>query len=264
MTFNCVCCNVEFKTSSNLQKHKLTASHLRIQAKLDSEPTENLIFRNKILTLETENTILKKRLAELEKEVKHKQQTINTIVQIVNKVAKVDVEESEKPEVHVEEVHVEEVHVEEEIHVEEKEVHVEEEVKESEPKEPEPKELEPEEPEKNIKHHFVDRPYPKTKNKQVTYCLETFINLKIEDVYFCVENNFSENEILEVDMIRSFLDDIRRKHTWTKDKILGIYEEVFKNKSKSPPKIQTWKNHMEESSLSRIKTFLRLSDNPCG
>ena len=57
MTFNCVCCNVEFRTSSNLQKHKLTASHLRIQAKLDSEPSENLIFRNKILTLETENTI---------------------------------------------------------------------------------------------------------------------------------------------------------------------------------------------------------------
>ena len=63
-------------------------------------------------------------------------------------------------------------------------------------------------------------------------------------------------------MIRSFLDDVRREHTWTKDKILGIYEQVFKDKS--PPKIQTWKNHMEESSLSHIKTFLRLSDNPCG
>ena len=29
--------------------------------------------------------------------MKHKQQTINTIAQIANKVAKVDVEESEKP-----------------------------------------------------------------------------------------------------------------------------------------------------------------------
>jgi hypothetical protein len=245
MTFNCVCCNVEIKTSSNLQKHNRTASHLRIKAKLDAEPSENLIFRNKILTLETENTILKKRLAELEKKVKQKQQTINTIVQIANKVAKVEVEESEEPKIHVEE----------EIHVEEKEVHVEEKVKEPEPKEPEP-----EEPEKIIKHNFVERPYPKTKTEQKKYCLETFINLKVEDIQFCVENNFSENEILEVDVIRSFLDDIRRKHTWTKDKILGIYEEVFKDTSKSPPKIKTWKNHMEESSLSHIKTFLRLSD----
>jgi hypothetical protein len=83
-----------------------------------------------------------------------------------------------------------------------------------------------------------------------------------EDIEFCVNNNFSENEILEVDMIRSYLDDVRREHTWTKEKILETYEEVFKDKS--PPKIQTWKNHVEKSSLSHIKTFLRLSDNPCG
>jgi hypothetical protein len=263
MTFNCVCCNVEFKTSSNLQKHKLTASHLRIQAKLDSEPSENLIFRNKILTLETENTILKKRLAELEKEVKQKQQTINTIVQIANKVAKVEVEESEKL-VPIEDVSIEAVPIEavliEDVSIEAVPIEtVPIKVKKEKVKEPEP-----EEPEKIIKHNFVERPYPKTKTEQKKYCLETFINLKVEDIQFCIENKFSENEILEVDVIRSFLDDIRRKHTWTKDKILGIYEEVFKNKSKSPPKIQTWKNHMEESSLSHIKTFLRLSDNPCG
>ena len=260
MTFNCVCCNVEFKTSSNLQKHTLTASHLRIQAKLDSEPSENLIFRNKILTLETENTILKKRLAELEKEVKQKQQTINTIVQIANKVAKVDVEESEKP-VPIEAVPIEAVPIEA--------VPIEAVLIETVPSEPVPikvkKEVKPEaeEPEKNIKHHFVDKPYPKTKNQQKIYCSETYINLKLEDIEFCVNNKFSENEILEIDMIRSFLDDVRREHTWTKDKILGIYEEIFKDKDKSP-KIQTWKNHMEESSLSHIKTFLRLSDNPCG
>jgi hypothetical protein len=217
MTFNCVCCNVEFKTSSNLQKHKLTASHLRIQSKLDSEPTENLIFRNKILTLETENTILKKRLAELEKEVKHKQQTINTIVQIVNKVAKVDVDvkESEKSvpieavpieavpieavpieAVPIEVVPIEAVPIKEPVPIKVKK----EKVKELEAEEPVPikvkkevKELEAEEPEKIIKHHFVEKPYPKTKNQQKLYCYETYINMEVEDIEFCVNNNFSEN-----------------------------------------------------------------------
>lgn len=251
MTFNCVCCNVEFKTSSNLQKHKLTASHLRIQAKLDSEPSENLIFRNKILTLETENTILKKRLAELEKEVKQKQQTINTIVQIANKVAKVEVEEFEKPEVKEE--------------VKDVEKEVKEEVKEEvkpEAQEPEAQEPEAEEPEKNIKHHFVERPYPKTKNQQKIYCLETYINMQPEDIEFCVNNNFSENEILEVDMVRAYLDDVRREYTWTKEKILETYEEEFK--IYTSPTIKKWKQDAESQSLSHIKSFLRLSDNPCG
>jgi Asp-tRNA(Asn)/Glu-tRNA(Gln) amidotransferase C subunit len=221
---------------------------LRIQTKLDSEPTENLIFRNKILTLETENTLLKKRLAELEKEVKHKQQTINTIVQIVNKVSKVEPELTE-PELEPALEHALEPEPEPVKEVKVKKMKVQ-------------KEPEPNEPEKIIKHNFVEKPYPKTKNKQRTYCLETFINLRLEDVDFCVECEYIESDILEIDKIRSYLDDVRREHTWTKDKILGIYEQVFNEQS--TPQIQKWKIQMEESTLSRIKTFLRLSDNPCG
>ena len=95
MEFNCNCCNSTFETSSNLQQHELTDTHLRIKAKLDLEPTENVLFRSTISNLEKENSILKKRIAELEKEVKQKQQTINTILQVVNKVAKVEIKDVE-------------------------------------------------------------------------------------------------------------------------------------------------------------------------
>ena len=83
--------------------------------------------------------------------------------------------------------------------------------------------------------------------------------MKNEDIEFCVENQFLESDILEIDKIRSYLDDVRREHTWTKEKILGIYEQVFKENS--TPTIHSWKTKMEESSLAHIKTFLRLSDD---
>ena len=51
------------------------------------EPTENVQFRNTISVIEIENGALKKRVLELEEELKKKQNTIEQIVKVVNNLA---------------------------------------------------------------------------------------------------------------------------------------------------------------------------------
>ena len=55
--------------------------------KLEVEPTENVQFRTKISEIEIENGALKKRVLELEQELKKKQEAIEQIVKVVNNLA---------------------------------------------------------------------------------------------------------------------------------------------------------------------------------
>ncbi len=79
--FSCHCCNATFNTKSNmLLKHNRTAKHLKIIAKLEAEPTENIQIRNT-------NSELEKEIEELELQLKNKDDIINNIVHGVNKLA---------------------------------------------------------------------------------------------------------------------------------------------------------------------------------
>jgi len=265
MEFTCLCCNANFKTSSNLRKHERTAKHLKVKAKLDAEPTENIQLRNTISELEKENSTLKKHIAELEKENKNKQQTINTIVQVVNKLAKVE------PEVEVKEIHEPEPEVEVKIHepepeVEVKEIHEPEAEKEPEAEEepePEHEEEEEDEPEHEeeeetriIKHSYTPGPVPKSKEKKKEYYYANYINLRPEDLDFIVDNNMAESDIYDIDRIRSDLDDVRRERKYTREKIIDMFKQVFNDRSPETPIVNRWKTAMEAYSLERIQSFL--------
>ncbi len=63
-----------------LLKHNRTAKHLKIIAKLEAEPTENIQIRNT-------NSELEKEIEELELQLKNKDDIINNIVHGVNKLA---------------------------------------------------------------------------------------------------------------------------------------------------------------------------------
>ena len=107
--FSCLCCNADFQTNSNLLKHNRTAKHMKLMAKLEAEPTENMQFRNTNSELEKEISILKKRIEMLELQLKNKDDTINNIVQVVNKLAtkpqaKPDVKPEVKPDEPKEEI----------------------------------------------------------------------------------------------------------------------------------------------------------------
>jgi hypothetical protein len=84
-------------------KHNRTAKHLKLMAKLEAEPTENIQIRNTNSELEKEISIFKKRIEELELQLKNKDEVINNVVQVVNKLAtkqqaKVEVKPQVKPD----------------------------------------------------------------------------------------------------------------------------------------------------------------------
>lgn len=96
--FSCLCCNATFNNKSNMLKHNRTAKHLKLIAKLEAEPTENIQIRNTNSELEKEISIFKKRIEELELQLKNKDDIINNIVQGVNKLA---TKPQAKPEVKI-------------------------------------------------------------------------------------------------------------------------------------------------------------------
>ena len=87
MEFKCRCCNSDFTTNSNLRKHERSAKHKKLMERLELEPTENVQFRNTISEIEIENGVLKKRILDLEQELKKKQEAIDQIVKVVNNLA---------------------------------------------------------------------------------------------------------------------------------------------------------------------------------
>jgi hypothetical protein len=83
MNHHCELCNLDFTTISNLRKHERTAKHVA-----KGTPMNNDELLARITLLENENNILKEKNEMLEKEVIHKQKTIESIVEVVNKISK--------------------------------------------------------------------------------------------------------------------------------------------------------------------------------
>ena len=111
MNHHCELCNLDFTTISNLRKHERTAKHVA-----KGTPMDNNELINRIALLENENQILKENVKMLEKEVIHKQKTIEIIVEVVNKISKIKSEpdpfDIEPIEIEVEPIEVEPIEVE--------------------------------------------------------------------------------------------------------------------------------------------------------
>ena len=165
--FSCQCCSATFKTNSNMLKHNRTAKHLKLMAKLEAEPTENIQIRNTNSELEKEISILKKHVEELELKLKNKDEIINYVVQVVNKLAtKPEAKPEIKPEIKPE---------------------VKPQVKPQVKPEVKP-EVKPDEPKEEISFHL-------------------YKYLKHEDIEFINKNNLNDLDADDMDKLREQLSD---------------------------------------------------------
>ena len=243
MSFSCHCCNIEFKTSSNLQKHMLTATHGRIQAKLQAEPSENVILRNRIETLERENILQKNRIDELEKQVQKTNQIVNQIVQVVQKVTKINIEPIEDVPINI--GPIEEVPIVEPI----EQVPIEVEPIESVPIESVPIE-------KVIyKRSIPKKSVPKTKTKTTPATKlkkKDFDYLTNKDLQFISENEIDDEGANQIDSVKSIISYHIQENDII-EPILTEVQELMIPYILDSPCVKQWKTFMKDEVMQTIK-----------
>ena len=237
MEFHCLCCNTTFKSNSNLLKHYRTAKHLKLKAKLEAEPSENIQFRNTISEMDEKYSIAMKRIAELEIQLKIKDDIINNIVLVVNKIAK-----SEKPEVKPEVKPDEPI----EIPMKAKDMEAEAEA----------------EADKYWEKYYKNRKIEILSGKEKEKDINEKPNLKQVDAIFLMENEVEYSDLNDIDDIRNYLGDLKWKKDGTKDVdelVSDIMEEAemhFEVDKHDSATLAKWKNKFREESLKYIKDFV--------